>query len=91
MTEPYRIELASAARRALAEDLPLAIAEAAWALLAGPIAADPRRLGKPLAAPLAGVWSARSGDYRILYRIDEDRRAVRVARIERRADAYRSP
>ncbi|MGQ0464825.1 MAG: type II toxin-antitoxin system RelE family toxin [Sporichthyaceae bacterium] len=88
---PYEIALSSAARRASCEVLPLAVAEAAWALVTGPIAADPHRLGKPLLPPLAGIWSARAGDYRVLYRIDEATRTVRVERIERRADVYRSP
>lgn len=87
---PYTIALSPAARRALEHRLPLAVAEAAWALIVGAIAADPHRLGKPLGPPLAGLFSARRGVYRVLYRIDEESRVVRVERIERRADVYRS-
>jgi mRNA-degrading endonuclease RelE of RelBE toxin-antitoxin system len=32
---------------------------------------------------------ARRGPYRIVYDIDDDRRAVRVLRIDHRADIYR--
>jgi mRNA interferase RelE/StbE len=38
---------------------------------------------------LAGVWSARRGTYRVLYRIREDFREVIVLRVEHCRDAYR--
>jgi mRNA-degrading endonuclease RelE of RelBE toxin-antitoxin system len=38
---------------------------------------------------LAGIWSARRGTYRVLYRIREDVREVIVLRAEHRRDAYR--
>jgi mRNA-degrading endonuclease RelE of RelBE toxin-antitoxin system len=66
------------------------VAEAAWALIVGAIAAAPYRLGKPLGPPLVGLFSARRGAYRVLYRVDEESRTVRVDRIERRADVYRT-
>ena len=47
------------------------------------------RAGKPLRVDLAGVWSARRGTYRVLYRIREDLREVIILRIEHRRDAYR--
>jgi uncharacterized cupin superfamily protein len=43
---------------------------------------NPRRVGKPLRGELAGIWSARRGTYRVLYRVREDRREVVVVRIE---------
>ena len=49
----------------------------------------PHRVGKPLRDDLAGVWSARRGTYRVLYRIHEDLREVIVLRVEHRRDAYR--
>jgi mRNA-degrading endonuclease RelE of RelBE toxin-antitoxin system len=49
------------------------------------------RSGKPLVGELAGIWSLRRGDYRVLYRIDDDVRRVEVARIAHRRDAYRRP
>jgi mRNA-degrading endonuclease RelE of RelBE toxin-antitoxin system len=51
--------------------------------------ADPHRAGKPLRDDLAGVWSARRGTYRVLYRIRETPREVVVLRIDHRRDAYR--
>ena len=53
------------------------------------LVAEPRRVGKPLRGDLAGIWSARRGTYRILYRIRENASEVVVMRIEHRKDAYR--
>lgn len=50
---------------------------------------QPAPVGKPLRDDLAGVWSARRGTYRVLYRIREDLREVIVLRIEHRRDVYR--
>ena len=53
------------------------------------IAANPRRVGKPLQFELRGRWSARRGPYRVIYRIDEERRRVEVLAIGHRSDVYR--
>lgn len=50
---------------------------------------NPHRVGKPLQFDLEGVWSARRGTYRVLYRINEHAREVIILRIEHRRDAYR--
>jgi len=52
------------------------------------IARDPRQ-GKPLRFELEGLWSARRGPYRVIYRIDEDQRVVTVVALGHRADVYR--
>ena len=57
--------------------------------LTGPLVGNPHRVGKELKRDLVGVWSARRGTYRILYRINEERREVVVVRIEHRRDVYR--
>lgn len=49
------------------------------------------RLGKPLVGDLAGLWSLRRGDYRVLYRIDDRATKVEVARIAHRREVYRRP
>ena len=46
-------------------------------------------LGKHLAGHLAGISSYRTGDYRILYRIDRPRQALIVLTIGHRKDVYR--
>ena len=53
------------------------------------IAENPQRRGKALRGEMDGVWSARRGDYRVLYRIDEAGRTVQVLRVAGRGIAYR--
>ena len=53
------------------------------------IAANPKRLGKPLRFELEGHWSARRGPYRIVYTLDEGDRTVTVLAVAHRADIYR--
>lgn len=73
----------------MAEQLPDAVATAVIEFLTGSLLREPRRDGKPLCRELAGVWSARRGTYRALYRIREDSHEVIVVRVEHRSDAYR--
>jgi len=53
------------------------------------IADAPQRMGKPLRLELEGLWTARRGQYRVLYRIDEARHVVEIVAIDHRADVYR--
>lgn len=84
----WRLLVAPSAERTLAR-LPEGVAAAIVEFLVGPLAEDPRRVGKPLQRELTGYWSARRGSYRVIYRLDEDAGAIRVTRIEHRADVYR--
>ena len=85
----YELVLTPPARRALTGKLPEPVAAAVVEFLTPSLIREPRRVGKPLRDDLAGVWSARRGTYRILYRIREDLREVIVLRVEHRRDAYR--
>lgn len=85
----YGLVLTAPAQRAIADRLPEAVAAAVTDFLTVSLIAEPHRVGKPLRGNLAGVWSARRGTYRILYRIRDDRREVVVLGIEHRYDAYR--
>ena len=58
--------------------------------LYGSLATDPYRVGKPLVEPLDGMWSARRGEYRILYEVDEVKQVVHVMAVRHRRDAYRT-
>lgn len=88
MSSPNRrLEIAATARRNLA-GLPEKYANAVIELLPA-IAANPKRLGKPLRFELEGRWVARRGPYRIIYTIDESTRTVTVLAVAHRADAYR--
>ena len=84
----YTVVLSAAAKRAIERDLPEAVAVAVADFLFGALAADPRRVGKPLRFDLEGYWSARRGQYRVIYSIHDDEIRVRVVRISHRADAY---
>jgi mRNA interferase RelE/StbE len=86
----YDLALAGAARRALADDLPEPVAAAVIEFITGALIEQPRVVGKPLHEPLRGVWAARRGAYRVLYRIDEPGHTVLVIRIDHRSDAYRA-
>ena len=50
---------------------------------------DPRRLGLALAGPLAGLWSYRVGDLRLIASIEHARVTVLVVGIGNRRDVYR--
>lgn len=90
MTDPgYEIVLTSPARRAIADELPEAVATAVIDFITTALLENPHRVGKPLRDDLDGIWSARRGTYRVLYRIHEDRREVVVLRIDHRRNAYR--
>lgn len=87
--DAYDLIVTPPAARALSDQLPEAVAAAVIELLTTTLITEPRRIGKPLRGELSGIWSARRGTYRILYRIREDPREVIVLRIEHRRDVYR--
>ena len=86
--DEFAIAWATPARRALAR-LPEKVAAAAVEFLYGSLAANPHRVGRPLRLGLSGLHSARRGDYRVIYRIDDDLQQVTVLAIEHRSDIYR--
>lgn len=45
-------------------------------------------LGKPLTANLAGLWSLRIGDYRVLYEIKNNELMILVIKIGHRKNVY---
>jgi mRNA-degrading endonuclease RelE of RelBE toxin-antitoxin system len=89
VSEPYDIQVATGAARAIQEKLPEGVAAAVIEFITGSLIAAPRRVGKPLRRELAGLYSARRGTFRVLYRIDDAEHLVTVVRVEHRADAYR--
>jgi mRNA-degrading endonuclease RelE of RelBE toxin-antitoxin system len=89
VSEPgYAIAWTAPARRALGR-LPEKVATAVVEFLYGSLATSPHRVGKPLKLGLEGMHSARRGDYRVIYRIDDHRRQVDAVAIEHRSDIYR--
>jgi mRNA interferase RelE/StbE len=68
--------------------LPTKIRDAALVALSGSIREN-QRSGKRLVGELTGLYSARRGDYRIIYAIDDEARVVVVHRIQHRGSVYR--
>ena len=93
-TEPerrYEIRFQPAARRAVAQRLPEAVAAAVLEFCEAALAVNPHRVGKPLFGSLADCHGARRGTYRIVYRIEENTRTVHVLDIDHRAEIYHRP
>ncbi|MCL2464992.1 MAG: type II toxin-antitoxin system RelE/ParE family toxin [Micrococcales bacterium] len=86
----YTIRLTRSAARAIGEQLPVAVAPAVVEFIFGPLAANPHRVGHPLRDELVGHWSARRGEYRVIYRIDDEQVVVLVVYVAHRRDAYRT-
>jgi mRNA interferase RelE/StbE len=90
VTAPFEVRVSSAARRQLGR-LPAQVASAVVEFVTAVLPGNPLRLSKPLTGDLAGLRSARRGDYRVLLDVDEDRRRILVVRIAHRSDVYRPP
>ena len=88
-SEKYKVQVSAAAARSLTA-IPPRITESLIAFIFGSLAENPRRRGKPLQRELAGTWAARRGDFRVLYRLDEDTETLTVLLVDHRADVYRS-
>lgn len=84
----FEVRFTAAARRGL-NTLPPRVVSAVVEFAFGDLAREPRRVGKPLRNDLVGLFSARRGPYRVLYRIDGDARTVFIVRVDHRADVYR--
>jgi mRNA interferase RelE/StbE len=76
--------LRPAAPRAL-QRMPEKIASACWEFIHGPLADNPHRVGKPLLEPLAPQYSARRGEYRVLYLIEVEQVTVLITSVTHRA------
>ena len=50
---------------------------------------NPRRRGRALSGPFAGLWRYRVGDYRVICDIQDDALRVLVVDVDRRDEAYR--
>jgi mRNA interferase RelE/StbE len=85
---PYLVEAAGSARRDLRR-LPGKIATPIVEFITGPLAANPQRPSKPLRGEPDGYRTTRRGDYRVVFRIDEDDHTVVIVGIRHRAHIYR--
>lgn len=85
---PYEVAITATAardRQRLSDNVATACVE----FIFGPLVENPHRLGKPLRDDLAGLHSARRGDYRVIYLIDDRNRRIAILHIARRSDVYR--
>lgn len=55
----------------------------------GTLAENPKQVGKQLHEPLFPLYSARRGEYRVIYRIVDRELIIDVISIAHRKDAYR--
>ncbi|MFT4216873.1 MAG: type II toxin-antitoxin system RelE/ParE family toxin [Micropruina sp.] len=85
----YDVVFTRSARRALEQGLPEKVATAAFEFIMGPLRENPHRVGKPLREPLAPLFAARRGEYRVIYRIIDARVLIEVVSVVHRRDAYR--
>ncbi len=64
--------------------------DAVLRFIGGPLSENPLKVTKPLGAELGDLRSGYVGiSYRVLVRVDDEARLVRVMRIAHRSDAYR--
>lgn len=87
----YHVRWSSVARRAIENTLPESVAAAVREFVNGALAENPHRVGKELVGPKVGTWSARRGQYRVRYKIDDDGASiVTVLDIDHRRDVHRA-
>ena len=86
----YRINFTRQAKRALDAELPEAIAAACAEFIYGPLAENPHRVGKLLRPESRLLYSARRGQFRVIYRIHDDIVVVEVVNVQHRRDVYRN-
>lgn len=86
----YEVRFTRSAGRALSDELPEKIATAAWNFIMGALADNPHRVGKQLKEPLFPLYSARRGEYRVIYRILDEALVIEIVTVAHRRDSYRS-
>jgi len=84
----YEVEITPEGLRHL-NRLPDKVRAAVVETIFGSIAENPQRAGKPLKGELEGLYSARRGEFRVIYEIDEATRVVIVHRAQHRRSFYR--
>lgn len=85
----YDVRFTRSAKRALTSELPQKVAAAVWNFVMGALRDNPQRVGKQLKAPLFPLYSARRGEYRVIYRIVDDVLVIEIVTIAHRRDSYR--
>jgi mRNA interferase RelE/StbE len=93
VSDAYSVQLGAGVLRILQTGPPKGVPlNAAWAIfefIDGPLSQDPWKVSKPLHDELEGFRGARRGEYRVVFRIDDEQRVIRVVRVDHRSDIYR--
>lgn len=84
---PWAVEFTSPAIRDL-DRIPARYAASIVEFITAVLPRNLHQLGRSLRNELDGLHGARRGQYRVLYRIDEDRHTVFVVRIDHRGRVY---
>jgi len=84
----YDVLFTGSARRGL-QSIPPRVIPAIIEFAFGDLARDPHRVGKSLERELSGLFSARRGPYRLLYRIDDEEQRVYIVHVDHLSDVYR--
>ena len=87
MMAKYKVRLARSASREI-ERLPKAMLKRVFHRLES-LAEEPFPRGTRKIRGAKGLWRLRVGDYRIVYRVDEEAREVTVLVVRHRRDVYR--
>jgi len=85
----YEVRFTRSAKQSLALILPEKVATAAMNFIMGALSENPHRVGKQLKAPLFPMYSARRGEYRVIYRILDDVVVIEIVAVAHRRDSYR--
>ena len=83
----WDVQLAPSAIRGLGR-LPPRVATAVIEFVTATLPTNSERMSKPLRGELEGLRSARRGDYRVLFSLDDTTGVLLVVRIAHRADVY---
>ncbi len=85
----YEVEITPEGLRHL-DQLPAKVRAAVIEAILGSIVDNPERAGEPLRGELEGLYSARRGEFRVIYEIDEDAQVVLIHRAQHRSRVYRT-
>jgi mRNA-degrading endonuclease RelE of RelBE toxin-antitoxin system len=85
---PYEVEITPEGLRHL-NRLPDKVRAAVLSTIFDSIAANPQRAGKPLRGELQGLYSARRGEFRVIYEIDDTTGVILIHRAQHRRTVYR--
>lgn len=84
----YEVEVSSAGLRSI-DRLPEKVRAAVAETIFGMLTESPRRIAKPLRGEFEGLMVTRRGDYRIIFRIDDTQRVIKIYTVQHRRDVYR--